>query len=389
MIQRIKDYKNEYKNKQAKENKYNKDKYITQNKANNIGFINLNVSKYKVEQNKEIKNEPIVHNTLVYLTRRKPSNKNVTNNIQVFDINKDSKYLTNKNENKNNYSYKIERPKITIKTNYNINEKNKINLEFKPKDKKQENKIIQNKIEIKKENKIEIKKEIKPIRKIYKHKIDREKSKQNENKIITSQNKGKVEEIKIKDDIENKKDNENKEIITDKNNTAINDMNKIKEKIEEIKVEVEEINNINNKGQKKEEEMPKEEIKSDILINDNIPKINDINILKENNLNIDIPSTNLDIYPDINAYDKYNLLTNLELSDETKAFLTSYTYTSSRPELNDYTKAYLDTLNDNSNDIKPELTNLTKEYLSQNIENDDKKTEDNNIDDLIKKEEEN
>ena len=82
-------------------------------------------------------------------------------------------------------------------------------------------------------------------------------------------------------------------------------------------------------------------------------------------------------------------MTNLELSDETKAFLTSYTYTSSRPELNDYTKAYLDTLNDNSNDIKPELTNLTKEYLSQNIENDDKKTEDNNIDDLIKKEEEN
>ncbi len=167
-------------------------------------------------------------------------------------------------------------------------------------------------------------------------------------------------------------------------------MDKIKEKIEEIKVEVEEINNINNKDQKKEEEMPKEEVKSDILINDNIPKINDINILKENNLNIDIPSTNLDIYPDINAYDKYNILTNLELSDETKAFLTSYTYTSSvRPELNDYTKAYLDTLNDNSNDIKPELTNLTKEYLSQNIENDDKKTEDNNIDDLIKKEEEN
>ena len=98
----------------------------------------------------------------------------------------------------------------------------------------------------------------------------------------------------------------------------------------------------------------------------------------------------MDIYPNINTYDKYNLLTSLELSDETKAFLTSYNYTSSlRPELNDYTKAYLDTLNDNNiTDIKPELTNLTKEYLSQNSGYDDKKIEDYNIDDnSIKKEE--
>ena len=183
--------------------------------------------------------------------------------------------------------------------------------------------------------------------------------------------------------IENKRDNKNIELNSYKNNIKEDDIDKIQEQIEKKKEEVEDINTIIREH---EDEIPKEDKNYDIFKDDNTPKIKIPNIT--NNLNINIPSTNLDIYPDINTYDKLNLLTNLELSEETKAFLTSYTYTSSiRPELNDYTKAYLDTLNDNITDIKPELTNLTKEYLSQNTGYDDTKIKDYNIDDLIKKEE--
>ena len=66
------------------------------------------------------------------------------------------------------------------------------------------------------------------------------------------------------------------------------------------------------------------------------------------------------------------MLNSPELSDDTKAYLTSYT-SNARAELNDYTKAYLDSLNETTNDVRPELSNLTKEYLSQNTGFDDKK----------------
>ena len=377
---RIKDYKKDDKN-----INYNKDKNNIQNKANNIGFKNLNMTKNKLELNKEIKNEPIVHNTLIILTRRKPSNKNVSNNIQILDIKKDNKYLEDKNDIKN------KKQKIAIKTNYNynFNEKNKINIDYKTKEKRQENNIQKRK-EIQKENVKENKNEIKMINKIdendfnIKYNINKRQRKfdekkmnnklENENNIVTNINK---------EDKKDNHDNQEINIETNKNNISENDIYKIKEKIEEIKVEVEEINTINKEPK---EEILIEDKNFDILKDDKALKITSPNIT--DNLNINIPTTNLDINPDINTYDKYNLLTSLELSDETKAFLTSYNYTSSlRPELNDYTKAYLDTLNDNTTDIKPELTNLTKEYLSQNTGFDDKKIEDYNIDDSIKIEE--
>ena len=101
---------------------------------------------------------------------------------------------------------------------------------------------------------------------------------------------------------------------------------------------------------------------------------------------IDIPSMN--IYPEVNYYDKYDYLNNLGLSEDTKAYLSSYS-TSVRPELNDYTKSYLDSLNDASAEAKPELTNLTKEYLSLNTITEDKKEEENKEkNDLVIKEEE-
>ena len=47
-----------------------------------------------------------------------------------------------------------------------------------------------------------------------------------------------------------------------------------------------------------------------------------------------------------------------------------------RAELNDYTKAYLDSVTLGTSEARPELSNLTKEYLSSNSpekeNNDDK-----------------
>ena len=66
-------------------------------------------------------------------------------------------------------------------------------------------------------------------------------------------------------------------------------------------------------------------------------------------------------------YDKYPFLNKPELSDYTKAYLSSYS-SGTRPELSDYTKAYLSTLTTNTTNTsstnRPELSNLTKEYLS-------------------------
>ena len=63
---------------------------------------------------------------------------------------------------------------------------------------------------------------------------------------------------------------------------------------------------------------------------------------------------------------EYDLLNNPELSDFTKEYLASHT-SGYRPELNAYTKAYLNSLSNDDNATKPELTSLTKEYLSNNF----------------------
>ena len=125
----------------------------------------------------------------------------------------------------------------------------------------------------------------------------------------------------------------------------------------------------------------------DILNNNyNLP-IDTTDIIKDNNnLNINLP--NLNIYSDINDYYNYDFLTNLELCEDTKVYLASYASSPLRPELNDYTKDYLNSLNDNGSEKKPELSDLTKKYLSQNTENEEKNIGEFNLDDDIKKDEE-
>ena len=67
-----------------------------------------------------------------------------------------------------------------------------------------------------------------------------------------------------------------------------------------------------------------------------------------------------------NAYETYSFLNKPELSDYTKAYLSSYS-SGPRPELSDYTKAYLSTITSSTSSVRPELSNLTKEYLSSHL----------------------
>ena len=108
------------------------------NKANNISFTSSNASKNQQDPNKEKNDQPIVHNTRIYLTKRRPSNKNVDDNIQIKEIKNETKTTTNENKNenkndneiKNKYRYNRynrykEEVKDTKKTIYSLEEKNK------------------------------------------------------------------------------------------------------------------------------------------------------------------------------------------------------------------------------------------------------------------------
>ena len=67
--------------------------------------------------------------------------------------------------------------------------------------------------------------------------------------------------------------------------------------------------------------------------------------------------------------EKYkNLSTSSALSDTTKAYLNSY-ISSSRPELSDFSKQFLNSSDniENNSRLRPELSNITKEYLFSQI----------------------
>ena len=66
---------------------------------------------------------------------------------------------------------------------------------------------------------------------------------------------------------------------------------------------------------------------------------------------------------ELSAFGKYSFLNKPELSDYTKAYLSTYS-SGPRPELLDYTKAYLDSVASPASSVRPELSKLTKEYLS-------------------------
>ena len=209
-------------------------------------------------------------------------------------------------------------------------------------------------------------------------------------------------EIKINNDTKTTKDdispNNKIDYNTRNNDSNINPINSSKNRIEENKL----INNeqnikdiqsyllkrADNNKDNSVTEISEQITKSDF--NKNVENVNDIQQEEENsNLNdqyknqLDLlkyssPSENNSNIP-LNIegkelYDKYDFLNTPGLSEYTKAYLTSKS-SAFRPELNAYTMAYLNSLGNDDNKEKPELTKLTKEYLSKNALLNDKKEE--------------
>ena len=102
-------------------------------------------------------------------------------------------------------------------------------------------------------------------------------------------------------------------------------------------------------------------------------------IKNENNGGTNLISDNKEELTTENIYQKY-LLNNPDLSDITKAYLSSYT-SSARPELSDFSKAYMSSnVTGGTSGNRPELSNLTMEYLkntSINLRNSNDNIEDN------------
>ena len=66
-----------------------------------------------------------------------------------------------------------------------------------------------------------------------------------------------------------------------------------------------------------------------------------------------------------NLLERYTFLANPDLLDSAGEYISSYLLPT-RPELSDYTKEYLESVNDISSSNKAELSNLTKAYLNSN-----------------------
>ena len=88
--------------------------------------------------------------------------------------------------------------------------------------------------------------------------------------------------------------------------------------------------------------------------------------MNTNNIKTNINTSETEKPKEGSIFDKYSFLNIPELSDYTKAYLSSYTSTP-RPELSDYTKAYLNSVSSSISTTRPELSNLTKAYLMGNI----------------------
>ena len=138
-----------------------------------------------------------------------------------------------------------------------------------------------------------------------------------------------------------------------------NDINKNERNLEEIKIEQDTNSHISDFNIEKELDKIEYDFLKKSPAENNV--FNNLNLLNTGSKEL---------------YNKYDFLDTPGLSEYTKAFLTSQT-SALKPELNIYTRAYLNSLgnddNNNNNSKSPELTKLTKEYLSKNNLLDDSK----------------
>ena len=341
----IKDNKNENKNNDNKITKEAKPLQYSNNNHMNTAFISTkNISIKKEDKKSDSINKPIVHNSQVYISTRTKTGENKpkiddANKVEINSTNISPKInkcdneakpndinRTSKNENSDIKNNQLENPSNAGNINLNSYSGSNKEKDIKQNNSKENDNINSNISKNNSEynqsevNEKDIKKEEKNI---------------NINKIIIDE-KNKKEEIK-NNDVENRNEEE-----------------------KDVKIEKEE--KYLDKNEIKSEEKP-ENASSEVKIENKFDFLN-FNTPYLTNLNLDV--TEDDKTKGQNAYETYSFLNKPELSDYTKAYLSSYS-SGPRPELSDYTKAYLSTITSSTSSVRPELSNLTKEYLSSHL----------------------
>ena len=323
----------------------------------NINEIKKNIKdKYSKDNNNNLSNDNNKNNIYYNIN----SNNINTVFISSYGSNKlkDNKN-EDKNKNENNLNTKIYNSNNSTKFTNNF--KNEIKTNNENKDGKNNNtpkNIINNKIE----NNSSI---VSPINS---SKIKEESSETKENKqnikdiqtyLLNREKNEKINQEKL-NNLDDIKEQINKNI----NNVQIsetklnNDINKNERNLEEIKIEQDTNSHISDFNIEKELDKIEYDFLKKSPAENNV--FNNLNLLNTGSKEL---------------YNKYDFLDTPGLSEYTKAFLTSQT-SALKPELNIYTRAYLNSLgndDDNNNSKSPELTKLTKEYLSKNNLLDDSK----------------
>ena len=391
---------NKYIRTEPNENKKYENIINTRKEENKIDGRNYTSSVLNSNPSNERKNYFPNNNDNIYISNTKKNNDTNIRYSYKLSSSEVKKNINRANINDNKNNLNNSNKKNNANNNHNINNTNNINTVFissytskKRRDNNSEqakintnNRVLYNSTNLslnKINNKPEIKtnKETKEIKDISKSKnISITSSINNNTKINNSINttSNKIESKKeniietvnnnLKDKTNNLEENKN-EILKPIINPEINELGVGPEiKKEEPKVNID----INKTTENNDNNLLNEDIdiNTDLIglsshidyTNDNkfeylkyLSRTNDISNLFQNNLNLAL-----------NNAIEYDLLNNPELSDFTKEYLASHT-SGYRPELNAYTKAYLNSLSNDDNATKPELTSLTKEYLSNNF----------------------
>jgi hypothetical protein len=343
-------------------------------------ICSMNTSTFKSDKKKDIINKPIIHNTLVIKSKRgEIKDKPESNEKTSFKLNLNNITISSSNTTKRNIK-SIEKNGIKDESSSKIGNKCH-NSSKSNKNEKNDNTNI-SEFNINKEIKDNIKNDVKEEKKseeingnttkeenVNNSAITSSKNKGTENKdlVITNSefnvNEKKDEIGEIKEKTDTKKEDKSEMDLNNKFFNSNNNTEELTSTKEENKIE-----NILSNDKKQE----KIENKFDFLnfgSSFNIPSFNNTNSTTDNNLNINNENkkNEFEKIKEESIFDKYPFLSNPDLFDFTKEYLSLYN-SATRHELSDYTKAYLNSLGTttSTSTTRPELSNLTKAYLQEN-----------------------
>ena len=325
------------------------------NKENNLNSIfnkssNNSPNTIKYFKPKDIK--PIINNTnkLFIKDDKSIKNDNNSNYSRTYStINKkDNEKINNKNSSKKIVMYKGSYSSISKQEKEN--EDNKLNEE---KNLNEENKLKENN-KLNEDNKLNEGNFLnEDIILNEKNKLNEDNNKNLEVKIISNNS------TKLTEDIKNEKE------LLSNNKIIKNDIEISSNKVEENK---DILSDNNEKSAIKIEDQADNDISSDKKLENKIKELEEKLNNKLNLINYEIDKNKNkegeEKTEEENIYEKYSFLNKPELSDITKKYLSSYT-SGPRPELSDFSKAYMIGLTTNTT-TRPELSNLTMEYLMKN-----------------------